>query len=382
MGIYMAFTVPYSVLQILETTLLIPADNIPLEVVLIFALPFNAACNTAVYFVRLEDVRQFAEGIIFRRLSRFRDDARRRLSNNCGTPTVISNAIADLEMQNRVINGTIDQHVVMRTVPHVTMGTRGARDIATGVRREPSLCLVVTGPNMGGKSTLMRQLVVNCIVKICFVTACVLTQDLIIISVYTYLYSGRCWPPPPSILGTHWDQLVRELACYKFFPSFGPNLANVPYLVPDSHFFLISAHGVRWVTGSPGPDGLLLCSNPPSGRPKHSLARQSTPGAIPTHRRLLRPLKKGSVFQELLRTIHWTDLHSTCFLRLQIDPILLENTREVCLSRGNGFRPTRWFRICGDCTRCLYIYILQIGTCCCAETRRATEPTESGNTGP
>eukprot|EP00116_Pleurobrachia_bachei_P009515 sb/3469777/ len=48
------------------------------------------------------------------------------------------------------------------------------------------------------------------------------------------------------------------------------------------------------------------------------------------------PLEKGCVFQELLRTIHRTDLHPAYFLKLEIYPSLLENTREVCLSTGSG----------------------------------------------
>eukprot|EP00116_Pleurobrachia_bachei_P011906 sb/3472168/ len=43
---------------------------------------------------------------------------------------------------------------------------------------------------------------------------------------------------------------------------------------------------------------------------------------------------------ELLRTIHWTDLHPACFMRLKIDPDLPENTREVCLSTGSGSKLT------------------------------------------
>eukprot|EP00116_Pleurobrachia_bachei_P018676 sb/3478938/ len=59
-----------------------------------------------------------------------------------------------------------------------------------------------------------------------------------------------------------------------------------------------------------------------------------------TQRCRLSPLKKGRVFHELLRTIHWMDLHPACFLRLQIDPSLLVNTREVCLSTGSGSKLT------------------------------------------
>eukprot|EP00116_Pleurobrachia_bachei_P010198 sb/3470460/ len=65
-----------------------------------------------------------------------------------------------------------------------------------------------------------------------------------------------------------------------------------------------------------------------------------TPGVIPTHRCRLSP-KKGCFFQGMLPVIHWTDLHSVCRKRLQIDLNILENTREVCLSTGSGSKLTR-----------------------------------------
>eukprot|EP00116_Pleurobrachia_bachei_P006680 sb/3466942/ len=48
--------------------------------------------------------------------------------------------------------------------------------------------------------------------------------------------------------------------------------------------------------------------------------------------------KKGRFFQGMfmLHAIHWTDLYPVGRKRLQIDPYILENTREVCLSTGNG----------------------------------------------
>eukprot|EP00116_Pleurobrachia_bachei_P004411 sb/3464673/ len=46
------------------------------------------------------------------------------------------------------------------------------------------------------------------------------------------------------------------------------------------------------------------------------------------------PPKKGRVFQELFRTIHWTDLHPVCFLRLQIDP----NTFSSLFTRSRSLK--------------------------------------------
>eukprot|EP00116_Pleurobrachia_bachei_P011581 sb/3471843/ len=56
----------------------------------------------------------------------------------------------------------------------------------------------------------------------------------------------------------------------------------------------------------------------------------------------------GCFFQGMLPVIHWTDLHPVCRKRLQIDPNILENTREVCLSTGSGSKLTLKLKLTFD----------------------------------